>query len=228
MPVFGTQMFGSAPAEPVTISFIGTAADTDETDAYTFSSQSIGTAATGRLVVVGNGNAGGGSGTSAATSFTIAGVTASIIAQATAYDQTHVALWGAVVDSGTSGDIVMEFDRNANGAYIAVWAVYDANTTADDTGSDTQYPGNTPYTTTLDVPAIGGAIACSTDSAGGGAATHTWAGLTEDFDLNFKGSQAGSGSHKVLTTAQSGITVSSTPSKNTHQGSLCCASWGPA
>jgi|GEM_PF-4181996 len=227
MTMFGSQWFASPAVTAVTASFEGTTGSTTETDSYTFSSHAIGDAATGRLVVVGTGNTGGHSGTSAATSVTIAGVTATKIVDATAADQTHSAIYSAVVNSGTTGDIVLNYDRGTNGIYIGVWAVYDANATADDTGSDADDSG-TGYSTTLDIPANGVGIACSIDNKSSSATTHTWAGLTEDFDSNFKQNQAGSGAHKTFAIAQSGLTVSSTPAATTFQGSMAAASWGPA
>jgi hypothetical protein len=228
MPVFGTQMFGSAAAAtPVTASFAGVTGSTSETTGFTFSGHAIGTAATGRLVVVGFGNSGGGGGTAGISSMTVAGVTATKIVEITAADNTTSGIWTAPVDSGTTGDIVISYSRTTNGTYVGVWAIYDANTTASDSSGDID-DGGIIYTTTLDIPANGVAMACSMDGKGGSAPTHTWAGLTENFDLNYKGNQAGSGAHKTFDTIQSNLTISSTPNATTHQGSMVCASWGPA
>ena len=227
MTMFGSQWFANTVVTAVTASFAGATGSTSETTGFTFSGHAIGTAATGRLIVVGFGNTGGGGGTAGASSVTIAGVTATKIVEVSAADQTTTGIWTAPVNSGTTGDIVLNFSRTTNGLNIGVWAIYDANTTVDDTGSDAD-DGGTSYSTTLDIPANGVGIACSVDNKSSSATTHTWAGLTEDYDLNYKGNQAGSGAHKTFTAAQSGLTVSSTPAATTFQGSMVCASWGPA
>jgi hypothetical protein len=217
---------GTVSRAEVTCSFVGSTGSTSEIDSYTFSDHSIGTAATGRLVVVGIGNTGGGGGTDGASSVTIAGETGTKIVEVTADDHTHSAIWAAVVDSGTTGDIVINYSRTTNGTIIGVWAVYNATTTVSDTSSDTDNSGE-EYTTTLDIPASGVGIACAIDIKGSSATTHTWAGLTEQYDSNFKQNQSGTGAHKVFSSTQTDLTISCTPADTTFQGSMVTASWGP-
>jgi hypothetical protein len=118
-----------------------TFSSTRNQSSYSFSSQSIGTAATGRIIVVGASTAGGSTLAPAITSVTIAGnAAAEAIQVATGIVSGNVArggLYALQVNTGTTATIVVTFSGNVSRCGIGVWAIYGAgSTTAVDTASD--------------------------------------------------------------------------------------------
>jgi hypothetical protein len=162
------------------ISFVGDNSSTANATAYTFSSEPIGVADSGRVVIVGvAGRAAGTSGFSL-SSLTVGGISASNITTAhgnTDGNSNCVALAAVEVPSGTTEDIVATFNREAVRSAIQVYRAVDITTAPNDTRI---VESSDPATTILDVPigfAIGVAASASSTSA-------AWSGLTEDYEEN--------------------------------------------
>jgi hypothetical protein len=111
----------SSAANP-SLSYIGNNSQTSSATSHTFSAQSIGAAATGRRVVVAFSCYSASSGT--LSSATIAGVSATIVVQGTG-TTTIAGLIIAQVDSGTTGDLVLNWSSSNQNVAIAVYRVVD-------------------------------------------------------------------------------------------------------
>lgn len=160
---------------PLAISFIGSAGDVANATTYTFSSQSIGTAADDRIVVVTTNS----EGSDALSSGTIAGVSATVHATApTGANGLGAGVMSAVVPTGTTGDVVVTWTEGAVRCEIGIWTITGANTTVNDTDTDVQASA-TVSTLNVDIPVNGCAIGAHTYSATGGIA---YTGSTERYN----------------------------------------------
>jgi hypothetical protein len=153
------------------ISFLQDSTDTANATTYTWSSQSLGTAASDRYIVVALNSRMSGGPTS--TSVTVGGVSAILVAEQW-FLGCYSSLWIAAVPTGATGDIVATFGAGQVRAFYGAWRLDDlASATASDTDASTAHP----HAGTLDIPVDGVGIASviATD-----AATMTWSGLTGD------------------------------------------------
>lgn len=202
-------------ARDATVALTANPVSTANASSYTFSSASIGTAATGRLVVVGVGGVQGGSG------FTISSVTIggnAATALTTLVEGTgggncaYACLYGLTVDSGTSADVVVNWSAGLASCGIGVWAVYDLlSTTPEDTGTSTTNGGSV----SMDCSAGGVIIGYRhTQRNSTGGSTHSWSNLTERFDqvVDSANSDNNSGASDAFATAQTGMSISCTSS----------------
>mgnify|MGYP003986193979 FL=1 len=232
LPHWLLSMFSVMPLPkivvPVAITNTANVGTATEASSHTFSSQSIGAAAAGRIIAVAICTNGGGAGTDGASGVTIGGAAATKAIEITAADHTHSSLWYLQVDAGTSIDIIVTWQRTSNGAGIGVYSVLNSSGSPVSTASDIDDAGAVYTTNTLDIPALGGGIATAIDLKATSPATHTWVGLTENFEQNFKGNNKMSGAALAYEAIQTNITVSCTPSATTYQGSMVTAAWGPA
>jgi hypothetical protein len=160
---------GGADA-PIDLQYRDHGGDNVTTDSYTFSSMDIGTAAGGRVVIVAYAGRSGNSLTSA----TIGGVSATKLVE---QNGNHTFGWiAAIVPSGSTGDVVLNFNSNQLRCGIDVYAAYNVQDVSA-LSTDTENDGN--YSSSLDVPE--GGIALAGMAAYGSGSTFTWtAGVTED------------------------------------------------
>lgn len=173
IPQYRTARRASAVAA-ASVTFLQTAADTASAITYTFSSQNFGTASGDRLLVCAFSAKGGTS--TALTSLTIGGVTASLVASAAGatVDDNIVALYVAAVPTGTSGSVVATLNgTNAARAHIALWAITGANATPHDTDS------KNGFSVSVDTPANGASIVAYVTQS---TTAKTWTGGTERYD----------------------------------------------
>jgi len=194
------------------ISFLQLATDTDNDTSYTFAAQNLGTAAADRYIIVAiNGTDGGVGG--AIDTVTIGGVSATIVTQAAHANGQIVGFAIANVPTGTSGDIVVNFDHVGDTSGRCAIAAYrvddlDSPTPVDSDSADGTGTSNASVTLTTDTD--GFVIA----AASGGAGTHgtfAWTNVTEDFDSNLEatvvfsgGSVETSGTSLAITADNSG------------------------
>lgn len=158
-----------------------TASATDGTDltTYTFSAQSIGVAESNRFIVVGAAARATANGRTI-SSVTIGGNSATQIVAVSADDGGNsraAGLFGLVVPTGTTADIVVTFSGAMTRAGVGIWRIMGLRSaTAKDTQTDTTSP---TLSWTLDIPVggVGIGVAFMNNNAG-----TTWTGLTEDFD----------------------------------------------
>lgn len=163
-----------------TKSFQGAINSSADGTSHTFSAFSLGAAAADRLILVGFGTRRGAA--TAISSVTIGGVTATLI-QTQRSDSgvvVNVCLAYAVVPTGTTGDIVINWSATATRVRGGVWRAVGLNSsTPIDTGTSTA----TPPTDTLNTDDDGfafGVVAAGVSSGAGGSVA--WTNLSEDFD----------------------------------------------
>lgn len=192
-----------------TTSFVVSASTT----IFTGSSVSIGTAASGRRVIVAFDTVYAGT-AGTAIGLTIGGVTAVLCAVGTSSGGgagPSASLWNLQVDSGNTATIVGTFSASAPAAGFGVWAAYDLlNTAAVATAVST----TNPMVASINIDAGGVAAGVVSDFAGT-APSHTWTGIVEDYDSTIGGSSSHSGASKSTTTALSPAVMTCTPNIST-------------
>jgi hypothetical protein len=217
-----------SPHSPVvaTIAFTANGELTGVGSTKTFSSMALGTAADNRYIIVSIGTTGGGGGTDDCNSVTVGGTGLSKLVSKTHTDHQIAQIWAGLITSGTSADIVVTWARNASRTGIGVWAAYGIGT-MEDSGSASISSSSSAMSADLDISAGGVAIGYTFVSTGGeGAATSfTWSNLTEDNDSSIDATGNHSAASAAFSAAQSGLTVSSTPSASTPLGTTVFAAW---
>jgi hypothetical protein len=142
--------------------------------AHTYSGETLGPEHSTRLIIVAVGYASA----TAIPSVTVAGVSATKIADVTTLSQ-HSELWALALPSGTTGDVVLGAGTGTWSSFIAVYsAVYLSSHTATDTSTDTTGDINM----SLDVSAYGVVVAMIFVGSFGSPGTADWTGVTEDHE----------------------------------------------
>lgn len=200
-------------------SFLQGAESASDLTTYTFSSQNLGAADSGRYIVVGIGARS--TGLLNVSSVTVAGVSATeVIQQRSANNQNVTALYIAAVPTGTSGDVVVTLSAGALRCSISlVRLVTIDSATAVDTASSTASPPS-------------GSMSCGDGGVIIGIAlsqtltTTTWSGITEDYDAQNEAITVTMGRDEFVS-AQTGLTVTATFSSSSGETGVW-ASWDPA
>jgi hypothetical protein len=194
---------------------------------YTFTAVNIGTAATGRRVLVAM--VGSDNGVSMAiSSVTIGGNPATIVAQSTINVSTNQAAFACLqVDTGTTADIVVTCDADgSNNMQIQVYALYGLSSS---TPNDTYIENGTTATVTggtIDCPA-GGAIFGVVGWRDVGVATSTtWTLTTEVSDAYYDGVISYSHAYQSFPSAQTGLSVTATASQSGSYYAHALVSYG--
>lgn len=208
--------FGAANDVTVdaTVVFTANAKDDSALTTYTFSSQAIGTAAVGRRVIVAAGSPANGA-SRTISSVTIAGVTATAIGSIAVGSGggafAEVQLFVLQVDTGTTASIVVTWSGAADRCSIGVWAAYDLQSS---TPTATLTSIANPQTGTINVSAGGILIAAANDfNSVPSPGTFAWTGPTENYDAQLVATNLFySGASSAYATAQTGLTVTATPS----------------
>lgn len=192
---------------------------------YTFTAASIGTAATGRLVVI----AVDMNGWTAPVS--VSGVTVGGNACTLLRDSAHtpgeqsVSLWSVALATGTTGDIVVSTSPgNINWTAISVWAVYDANPLVTTTGTAAASGTATAVGFTATIPANGAAIAMAVQNV-----TSSWgAALTAAFDTVSGGSRRYTVATATPATVQTLAALTNTPGGTSTPNFMVGGVWSAA
>jgi hypothetical protein len=170
-------------AAALALSFIGSNNSVADQTTYTFSSQSIGAAASDRDVIVFI-MGGAGATTPTISSVTIGGNAATLDVQTNQDSGSQGAACGIArlrVTSGTTATIAVTFSSGALNCFIAVYRLTGhVSGTPFATGSDVTDPINI----SINVPAGGVAVSGVALFRGGGTGDNVWTGLTEDVDAS--------------------------------------------
>jgi hypothetical protein len=193
----------------------------------TYSTVSIGTASSDRIIVVCvTGEDNGGANPNSATLDYGSGDTAMTAGTLASSSNTRARTFYLAAPTGTTGTVKVTWsaDVAATENHIVVLAVTGA-TSSPTEGTDTSadMDATDPLTTgSITIPANGGFIAAAADSAD--AATHTWANATVGIDED-----AGLFRMTTATSTSSGtVTVTCTGTTNGAAGSLAYLIWSPA
>ena len=188
---------------------------------YTYSAQNLGAAASSRMIVVAVMAT---TTVTAVSSCTIGGISATKIKEQVATVSGHYQLatiYAAMVPSGTTGDVVVNFSQNQYACAISVYRITGRTTAAAyaTAGAATA----SPYSTTIEVPGPGFVIACN--SVNNAAASTVWsAGVSQGYDVSSTGRfGSASASYASSVTSQS---ISASNSGGTDAGALAVASFG--
>jgi hypothetical protein len=201
-----------------TLVHVATTGDINGLTNYTFTNHAIGTAATGRRVLVFAGCIGSGTPRSI-SSITIGGVTATIlVSNSTGNRPAAIAV--LQVDTGTTATIVVNTSGTEGNCLIGVWSVVGLNSDAAyDTAVVYDTLGTEIMNLVLDVAAGGVVVAGRMESTG--SPTFTWSGLTENYDSAFDGVNGCGTTASAMTAAavaNQTYTVTSTGSTGNNVG----------
>lgn len=200
---------GAADAE---CTFVAATGNTTNQSSYTFSGHAIGTASSDRHVIVITILQQSGGGAPITPTVTVAGQSCTSVATAVpaTAERVNIFITDSPVTTGTTADIVVNEGSTQHGCYIGVYAATGLNST---TPTDTIEDNSDPLSGTIDCDA-GGFIVGVGQTASNGA-SFTWAGITEDFDGDFDVFEP-TGAHGNFASAQTGLTVSLTPTAFTR------------
>jgi len=212
------------PPVDATISWTYSSQDENNLSSYTFNTASVGTAATGRYIVLmvtasANSNFG-----------TITGATMNGNAM-TQIDQIEdasgfscFAMFGGVLNSGTTADFVISLSGSPDRLGIDVAAMYDLLSTTPTYSQTFNTATTNPQTVSMNVQAGGVCLAFA--GSENNNATSTWSGLTERSDHNTGGGGGGmSAACDAFSTAQTGLSVSHTWSAGQSRQGLIAKAW---
>ena len=212
----------SAVGSTPTIAFVDSATSSSTATTYTFSSMGIGTASSGREILVGVSGAGA---DVTLNSVTVGGVAGTFVAH---QDDAavSVSLYRAAVSTGTTADVVVVFSSNKTSCGAATYECTDLPTFPYDVIGATTLGSTANRTLTVNVPADGTVMGFVVWDANP-VATTTWTGITETFDDQVKVNNSQfSGAMDTFDTAQA-VTMTMDPSGTNNQNSRQLAvSWG--
>lgn len=210
-----SQGLRAATRQPIQVTFQQTAVSTSNLTTYTFSNQNIGTAFTGRIVVVGVASQG-----ASISSITIGGNSATEINKNAAGGVVSSKLFALQVDTGTTADIVVTMAATAGSCGIAVWTLANAVgylTEAIPNVESGSSSSAATVTVTLSTVNNGNAIIVMNRMLSGMAGTVTFTGVTENFDqLVESGASAMSGGSQNISTNASNYDVVMTTTAGTR------------
>ncbi len=222
-PTFANR---SAGVTPVTFSFETQESYTPNATSHTFDDVDIGTAATGRVIVVSSTAQAADTIDYGSPAVVIGGVTATEIVKqrgtSPPNDGGMVGLHAAVLASGTTADITIKWNQSNSQFHIAVWNIIGGSgVSASDTGNTTTEGGGMSLT----IPDGGCAVAATVIRLYPGSATCTWANVTENYDLQVEGKTFASGGSSTTAGSPS---ISGTWSSDPAYQATVCASWASA
>lgn len=212
--------FGAGGNRVATVSFASSAVSTADLTTYTFSSASLGTAASNRKIVIAV--SGAVHTTATVSTMTVGGVSASLITGTKVRWPTSLyglEIWQADVPTGSTGDVVVTWSNAQNRTGIGVWAVYGAAAAAHATATD----NSAPYSQAVVVPAGGVVIGAVW---GGSPVSYTWtAPMTEKYDQEVESNQLQSGASYASTAGET-VTVIVAPA-SAGENAMAAVSFGP-
>lgn len=238
MPIINVQRRfaagGSAQATPTFSQYAQDDGGTTNYNTYTFSGVSWANPEAGRVIAVfvhyyvGNT---GGTPDQTVSSATIGGTSATVINSGVSGQFDNTALIAAVLATGTSGDVVVNWSGDVVVSAIGVWEISGADgVTPAATDPDNSDP-STGESLAVDIPANGCAIAAST--SGFASRPRTWTGATEQYDtdgvegvsalMSFSGADV-----QPTGTLRSAHAISTSYSSDNRGGSGIAASWAAA
>lgn len=212
-PIIAPQRY-----RPAAFAYGASASDPSDLSSYSFSSLSIGTAASDRYVIAAILIAAGTVPT--ITSATIGGVAATALFSATS-SFTRSSFYIAAVPTGTTATLAFSLSSGAARAAGAVWSVTGLISA---TPSATAMSNASTGAASLVVGGGGFVIGASNSYAGGATHSYTWAGITEQFDTYVDSNEAFSGASSSFDSTQS-VSVTATPSVATSDAVHIFAAW---
>lgn len=229
VPGLSNPMFGvatTAERAPVTIAYVSNNSATADANSYTYTSQSIGTAASDRVVIVAAYGRRGAA-TNDISSITIGGAAATRIIVAnnttTGGNSDLMGVYALLVPSGTAADIVVTYTQTQLRGAVGVWAMYgtSGSVTARDSKSSAALASGNP-TVNLLTGSNGALMAAVGDGSSPG--TWSWTGASKDYQITVEAANDNSGAHANLNTSGTTV-VTATASGTSTDPVLVAVSW---
>ena len=189
--------------------------------AYTFSGVAIGTAATGRRIVVG---VSANNSSNAVSTLTVGGVSATLVAVIQS-SGGQGELWECVLATGTTADVVVTPTASNSACGVTMWSLYDTGGTYHDSGTS---DSDTAPSVSIDIPAGGVVLAVQgSNRSGAKVSNFTFGNIDEDHETNGESNGKHAAASKLYAEAQSSLAITSGPAETMNQAGFSVASWGP-
>jgi hypothetical protein len=162
---------------PVTITYVGSNVNSANQASYTFNTQGIGTAFTGRRVILGVKSQ-----VQATSSVTCNGSPMTQLGSPSG-GSDHLSFWEAIVDTGTTANFVFTMAGTASNIGFSVWSVAGGFPA---TIRDRQFNSNNSglvASVTVTRPVNSGILAIAHGSGSSSATGYSWTGVTERNDF---------------------------------------------
>jgi len=215
----GVHSRGGLP--PITGGYVASYSKALNDPVHTFTSCSIGTAASNRRVVVGITQQGRGS--VSLSSMTIGGVSATLLTQyggtSGFFNTSQFA--HAVVPTGTTATVTATYSTDIFRSYISIWAIYGASATIYDDQGEALDTTSASCSATVAM-ASGGFGVCLAGKGNTTPTTFSWTNATERSDSTYGGNNSSASSADYTAAA----TITATQSSTT-QKTLACATFKP-
>ncbi len=193
--------------------------DATDTNSYSFASQAIGAEADRDYVLVFVFGRLTGTPSATISSVTIGGVSATQRGTSTApaSDTTIVALFSAVVPSGTTATVGVTFSATMSRCVISVYTIK-GNSSITPTATTANYIGSATGLNLNVATPSGNSVILAASYAAATDNTMTWTGLDKDFEAYYEGANVSSGSRAYASAGTQ--TVQMTFGAATHQVGL--------
>lgn len=199
--------------------YLTTLTSTSDADVYDFGSQSLGDAASDRVIVVASGARKSGGATTLSVS--VGGVSATQrVDEGFGGNASQVGIDEAAVPTGTSGNVTLTYSATMVRCRVSLYRLV-----GNPSFHDSDFGTGTDPSGTIDIPA--GGFACGVATVASNSTT-IWGGLdTEDVDgdLGDTSSTSISTAHENFTGAETGYTITADMTGTTTP-IMACASWG--
>jgi hypothetical protein len=173
--------FGGRLESPASVSYRGHDESTSALTTYTFSSKSLGTATSNRRIVVACSWREGALSNVGLSSITVGGVTCTVPGGTRIETSTvGIAMGIATVPSGTTGSIVVTFDKQAGRVGVGWWSLYDVQSTTPVGTVENSDTGSSLALGSLSTDNNGVALFAATGA--NGTRTFSWTNPTERWD----------------------------------------------
>ena len=190
--------------DPVaTLNFVGFTASgsagstLEDYTSNTYSSISVGSnESADRIILVASVTTGGGSGTDGISSMTCGGVSGTNVFEQTGTDHQQIAIFRFAIASGTSKDIVVNYQRSTKRGGIYVWEGTNLNFKSSSVTQHANGSGSLTSSASFDIAAGQAVIAISIGADGEERETLTFTNTTERIDVGLgpdAGSESGAG-----------------------------------
>ena len=216
------------PSPPFGVSYLGNDDNSSDLTTYSFTSQPLGNADAARYIIVAVNGHRGDAANRVLNSASIAGVSASIVVQATHSPGSSSAVSAiiiAAVPTGTTGTISLTFSGIMHAASVGVYRTVNLPSATPYATATDNTPSSGVVNPNVNTPGNGLVIAASSQRNGG---TVTFNGVTKNFDVDSRTSDyvAAGMAYPVAASTPRAITITSSDTSPDNMVGVA-ASWSP-
>ena len=220
---FGNDVRETVTYTACTVTNTASPVTTSNATSHTFSGESIGTASTGRKIVVVASGSGGSTGV--VSGITIDGNAMTEVVSAPLDGEAYATIYERNnFNTGTTAEFIVSWSGSKGNCGLGVFAVTGA------TGENTILTGTSNAdnpSATIGILNKGVAIGGVVSPHSSGLTTHSWTNLTEAYDEQVETTQSHSGASVASSSASASVTITATQSQATDNEAFVVASWGP-